>query len=116
MNCLFLILGSLFSALSFFAYAISSLVSPRMISEFERFGMSSSRVLICILQILGAAGLIVGCFVTPIGILAAGALALMMLVAVGVRIKIGDGFLLSLPAVLYLILNSALVYLFLSCK
>jgi len=40
---------------------------------------------------------------------AAGGLALMMLVAIGVRIRIKDTFVQTLPAIFYLILNAYLV-------
>lgn len=77
-----------------------------MILEFKRFGMTDTQRLITgSLQLLGAAGVIVGLFIPIIGLLASGGLTFMMLVAFMVRIKIKDGFLQSSPSLLFLVLN-----------
>jgi len=79
-----------------------------MKQEFERYRLGSQRPLVGGLQWSAAVGLMVGLSQPWIGRLAAGGLALMMLVAVGVRIRIGDSLLLTLPALGYLLLNAYL--------
>ena len=66
-----------------------------------RFGLSPLRKLIGLLQICGALGLLAGFRFPLLGQTAAGGLALMMLLAILVRIKIHDGFLKTTPAILY---------------
>ncbi len=104
---------SALSSVSFLWYAIDCLTTERMKLEFERYGLSRYRMLTGILQICGVVGLWIGYAVPVIGVLAASGLVIQMLLALGVRIKIKDGFLNSLPAVFYLILNAGLVYLYL---
>lgn len=43
-------------------------------------------------------------------LLASGGLAVLMLLGFGVRLKIGDGFWLSLPSFLFMLLNGYLCY------
>lgn len=66
----------------------------------------SQRLLTGSLQLLGSAGLVMGFFLPFIGVLASAGLAIMMLVAFIVRIKIRDGFLESAPSLLFLVLNA----------
>lgn len=104
---------SLFSALSFLVYAIGCLFSASMVSEFDRYGFAKYRITTGLLQLLGVAGLLVGYVIPLIGALAAGGLALQMFIAVGIRIKIGDGALRMTPALFYLAINGYLVLLYL---
>jgi len=77
-----------------------------MVLEFKRFGLpDSQRLLTGTLQLLGSAGLLSGLFLPVIGAMASGGLAMMMLVAFFVRMKIRDGFLESAPSLLFLVLN-----------
>ena len=104
---------SILSAASFLWYAIDCLTTVRMKLEFERYGLDRYRMLTGILQICGVIGLWIGYVVPVIGVLAASGLAIQMVLALCVRIRIKDGLLSSLPAVFYLILNTGLVYLYL---
>jgi hypothetical protein len=97
-----------FSALSFLFYGFSYYFSSAMKDEFERYGLEKFAFLTSTLQILGGLGLIVGLQFYPILILSSGGLALLMLFGFFVRLKIRDGFWRSLPAFLYLVLNSYL--------
>ncbi|MFT6181824.1 MAG: putative membrane protein YphA (DoxX/SURF4 family) [Paracoccaceae bacterium] len=97
---------NLFCALSFIAYGVSCLAAAHMVREFERFGLPNYRKLTGILQLLGAVGLLIGFRFPIIGALAAGGLALQMLIGFGVRLKIRDHFLQSLPAFAYLLINA----------
>jgi len=76
-----------------------------------RFGLASLRNLIGLLQICGALGLLAGLRFPLLGQTAAGGLALMMLLAILIRIKIHDGFLKTTPAVLYFLVNGYLALL-----
>jgi len=94
------------NALFFLLYGLQCFTSNKMVLEFERFGLPDSRrILTGVLQLLGSAGLLVGFLMPVIGFLASGGLAIMMLVAFAVRIKIRDGFLESAPSFVFLLLN-----------
>ena len=99
---------TLFSAISFLAYGIGCFTSRHLQKEFVRFGLSSLRQRIGFLQICGAMGLLAGFRFPLLGQTAAGGLALMMLLAILIRIKIRDGFLKTTPALLYFLLNAYL--------
>ena len=60
------------------------------------------------LQLLGAAGLVVGFELPWVGRFSAGGLALLMLCGTGVRIKIRDSIFQTVPAFSYLVLNAYL--------
>lgn len=98
------------SALSFLFYGISYFTSQELKDEFKRYGLEKFGPLTAILEILGATGLLVGLLVPLILSLAAGGLALLMLLGFGVRIKIRDGFWLSLPSFLFMLLNAYIFY------
>lgn len=92
-------------AFVFLVYGISLLISSSMVIDFERFGLAKFRVLTGVLEVLGAVGVVAGIkwpIVTPF---AAAGLCLLMLAGVIVRVRSGDGVLLSLPAALLMIVN-----------
>ena len=94
----------LFCALSFIAYGLGCLGTQRMAREFRRYRLSGYRVLTGRLQLLGAAGLLVGFALPMIGGLAAGGLSLQMACGLGVRIRLGDPWLQCVPAAFYMLL------------
>jgi len=98
----------LFSAISFLGYGSACFLLASFKSEFDRYGLAAQRPLVGALQLGAALGLVAGWDQPWIGRAASGGLALMMLVAVGVRIKIKDPLLRTTPAVLYLALNAYL--------
>ncbi|MEQ1853630.1 MAG: DoxX family protein [Chthoniobacteraceae bacterium] len=98
----------LFSALSFLAYGTACFFSWYMKREFERYRLGSQRTLVGGLQVCAAIGLLAGLSQPWMGRAAAAGLALMMLVAVGTRIRIKDTLLQTVPAVIYLALNAYL--------
>ncbi len=98
----------LFSALSFFGYGTACFFSPYMKREFERYRLGSQRTLVGGLQMCAAIGLLAGLSHPWMGRAAAAGLALMMLIAVGVRIRIKDTLLQTVPALIYLALNAYL--------
>lgn len=97
-----------FSALSFLGYGSACFFSSYMKREFDRYGVGAQRALIGGLQVCAAIGLMAGLSQPWMGRAAAAGLALMMLVAVGVRIKIKDTLVQTTPAVIYLALNAYL--------
>lgn len=99
-----------FSGLSFLVYGLGCFFSVRLKREFVRYGLESYCLWVGALQVSAALGLLAGLNQPWIGRLAAAGLAGMMLGAVGVRIKIRDSFLQTLPALVYFLLNG---YLFL---
>ena len=92
------------SAVSFVGFGLGYLTVPQMRAEFARYGMANLRVLAACLQIAGGLGQGVGLWVPKLNTAASAGLAAMMLVAVGVRIHVGDPALRTIPAVAYLLL------------
>ncbi len=79
--------------------------------EFERYRLGSQRILVGALQVAASLGLVAGLSQPWIGRSAAGGLALMMLVAVGVRVQINDSSVQTIPALFYLLLNAYLCWM-----
>lgn len=79
-----------------------------MAVEFVRYRLAGQRWLVGALQIAAALGLVLGLREPWIGRAAATGLSLMMLLAVGVRIKIKDSFVQALPAFFFFALNAYL--------
>ena len=100
----------LISSLSFLAYGINWFVSPHMKSEFKRFGLEKFGLLVAILEIGGALGLLAGLYLNSILLISSGGLALLMLLGFLTRIRVKDSFLISLPALFYLGLNSFIFF------
>ena len=98
----------LFSAFSFLGYGSACFFSSRMKQEFLRYRLASQRIRVGALQWFAGVGLLAGMSQPWIGQAAAGGLALMMLVAVIVRIHIKDTMLQTIPALFYLAINTYL--------
>lgn len=98
----------LFSALSFLGYGSACFFSSYMKQEFLRYRLGSQRLLVGALQCCAGIGLLAGTSQPWIGQAAAGGLALMMLIAVVVRIRIKDRMRQMIPALFYLLLNAYL--------
>jgi uncharacterized membrane protein YphA (DoxX/SURF4 family) len=105
---------TIISALSFLYYGFSFFLNSGMKEEFERYGLDQFRKLIGCLQLLGGTGLLVGLVWRPASIIASGGLALLMLIGFGVRIKMKDGFLPSLPSFIFMVLNGYICFAALS--
>jgi hypothetical protein len=94
------------SGLSFIYFGISCFISEFIISEFIRYGLAKFRVLTGILQLLGAAGLLIGLYFSPRMLLfAAVGLSILMMCGFIVRISINDNFFKCLPSFLFAGLN-----------
>lgn len=102
---LFVVL-TIVSGVSFLVYGASCVFSKAMVREFERFGLSQFRVLTGWLELFGGAGLLLGLRYLPLLCLSAAGLALLMLLGVGVRVRMQDGVLLTLPALMLLMINA----------
>ncbi len=98
----------LFSAISFLGYGSACFLSSYLKQEFERYRLGSQRMLVGALQLGAAIGLVAGLDQPLIGRAASGGLALMMVVAAGVRIKIQDTLPQTTPALFYMTLNAYL--------
>lgn len=93
------------SIAAFLFYGFGCLFSDGMVAEFERFGLSRFRRLTGALEILGALGLLAGYVIDPLVPLAAGGLALLMLLGVLTRFRVRDSLLATSPAILLLAVN-----------
>lgn len=98
------------SSISFILFGCGCFVSRAMRKEYDRYGLGKFRSLVGILQVLGAMGLLVGLHTSWIGQFSAAGLALMMLCGVGVRIKIKDTVIQTIPAFAYMVLNAYLAF------
>ena len=99
-------LAILLSSCAFLFYGINCLSSRKMKDEFKRFGLDKQRVLTGILQILGALGLILGFFMSPIlTLIASAGLTILMLSGFIVRIKIKDRLAQALPSLIFTLMN-----------
>ena len=81
-----------------------------MMTEFDRYGIPQYRKLTGVLQLLGALGIIIGVWIDFLQILSTLGLFLLMLFGVITRIMIKDGFIKTLPALFYCLLNGYLCY------
>jgi uncharacterized membrane protein YphA (DoxX/SURF4 family) len=78
------------SAIGFLGYGIGCLTTARMREEFIRYRLPQMRILTGTLQIAAGLGLLLGYAYPVCAFLAALGLSLMMIVAIGVRLKIRD--------------------------
>jgi uncharacterized membrane protein YkgB len=95
-----------FSAVSFLAYGAGCFTSRHLEKEFIRYGFSSQRHMIGILQICGALALVAGWWLPLLGKAGGYGLSLMMFVAIMVRIRIRDSLVQTMPAIFYFLLNA----------
>ena len=97
---------TLFSSLAFIYFGVQCFYSKFIISEFVRYGLVKFRILTGILQLLGAAGLLIGLYFNPkILLFASIGLGLLMVCGFIVRVSISDSFFKSLPSFSFAALN-----------
>jgi len=101
---------TLVSSVTFLTYGILYFFSPQLKNEFRRFGLEKFGVLTALLEILGALGLLVGFFSTPILLLSSGGLALLMFFGLIARVRVKDSLVASLPAFILMVLNAYIFY------
>jgi uncharacterized membrane protein YphA (DoxX/SURF4 family) len=107
-----LVLLAVASALSFLFYGAETLFANPPRGEFERYGMPRVRIFVGSMQLVGAAGVLIGLFVAPLGATAAAGLTLMMLLGLAARWRVHDIPRLMIPAGTLAALNAVLVVLF----
>ena len=100
------------SALSFTYYGLGCILSPRLHDEYLRYGIPHLRVVSGTLQLLGAAAVVIGLVVGPLGAAASAGLCLMMVLGVSMRLRMHDTFRMMVPAASLAVINGAIVYLF----
>lgn len=96
------------SGLSFLFFGLSCLFSEFMVFEFKRYQLDNFRVLVGILQMLGAVGLFIGFYSKNWAVLASLGLGILMTLGFIVRLKIKDSFILAFPSFFFAVLNMAL--------
>jgi hypothetical protein len=79
-----------------------------MRDEFERFGMAKFRILTGIIEILGAAGTLLGLFWTPLFIFSTLGLGTLMLLGLVTRVRVRDPIVQMLPALSLMVVNYTL--------
>lgn len=84
---------------------------PEVVATYTRVGVPEERLnLLAALLLAGAAGLVVGLFVTPVGVATAAALVAYFVLAIGAHLRARDGANAFVPA-LYLLLALATLLL-----
>jgi uncharacterized membrane protein len=77
-----------------------------MVEDFQRFGLERLRMLTGFLEVLGGSGLLVGLKWRPALFLSSAGLSLLMLIAFGVRLKMRDSIVQSLPSLALMLVNA----------
>ena len=95
----------LFSGLSHLLYGVFTFTIPFYKTEFIRYGFEDYRSIIGFAQIAFGICLLIGLRSNKLTLFSSFALTLLMAGALGTRIYIGDGFLDSTPAFVYLTVN-----------
>lgn len=103
------------SAILFLYYGVTFFTNAGMEEEFRRYELDKFRKLIGCLQLLGGAGLLVGLMWNPALVMASVGLTLLMLIGFGVRVKMKDGLLPSLPSFIFMLLNGYICFAALFC-
>lgn len=96
--------------MSFYAYVASYFIAPHMKNEFKRFNLEKLGFFTIILELLGATGLLVGLKFNIILTISSFGLGLLMFFGLVVRIRLKDSIWISLPAVIFMILNFYIFY------
>lgn len=87
-------------------FGFNCFYSKFIISEFDRYDLSKFRKLTGFLQLIGAVGLLVGLYLSPIILLLASTgLFLLMIAGFIVRLKIKDNFIKSSPSFSFAAIN-----------
>ena len=102
---------TIFSGLSFLIFGYLCFFSIYFKSEFNRYGIPNYRKTTGFFQSLGGISLILGIFIYELEIISSLGLTILMLMGVGVRLKIKDGLLRTMPAIFYVIVNALIFYL-----
>ena len=99
---------SIISGVSFIFFGLACFFSDVFMNEFDRYGLSKFLNIVGFFQLLGGMGCIIGIFYRKLLIISSLGLSVMMLLGVGVRVKINDTLIQTLPALIYLIINTTI--------
>jgi hypothetical protein len=94
------------SSLTFLIYGGLCLSSLSMVEDFQRFGLERLRMLTGLLEVLGGSGLLVGLKWPPALSISSAGLSLLMLIGFGVRVKMRDSIVQSLPSLALMLVNA----------
>ena len=95
-----------FSGVSFVVYGLMCFYSKSMADDFHRVGLDDLRVLTGVLEFVGGFGLLVGLRWRPALWMSSAGLALLMLIAFAIRMKMRDGLGVSLPSFSLMLVNA----------
>lgn len=76
-----------------------------MENDFHRFGLDILRVPTGVLELLGGSGMLIGLKWQPAVWISSTGLAVLMLIAFGIRMRMRDGVAVSLPSLVLMLLN-----------
>lgn len=93
------------SIAAFLFYGSACLLSPKLVAEFERYGLARWRVLVGMLEIAGAVGLLAGQIFPLLKIAASAGLFLLMLCGLWARWRIRDPWYALVPAFVLGVIN-----------
>ena len=97
------------SIVAFAWHGVALIWTQAMAADFARYGLGHQRALAGAFHLAGSAGLLLGLWVRPLLPFAAGGLALLMLIAIGFRLKVRDPLPTILPAIAFCAVNVFLV-------
>jgi len=92
--------------ITFLVYGGLCLSSLSMVEDFQRFGLERLRTLTGLLEVLGGSGLLAGLKWPPALSISSAGLSLLMLIAFGVRLKMRDSIVQSLPSLALMLVNA----------
>ena len=95
---------------AFLIYGVLALTSNSAVDDFQRFDLQNLRKLTGILEILGGFSLLVGLKWLPALWIGSGGLALLMLIAFSVRLRMKDSLAQSLPSFALACLNLFILF------
>lgn len=98
------------SGVTFLIYGVVCFYSVSMANDFHRFGLDYLRIPTGILELLGGAGLLIGLKWTPATWISSAGLALLMLIAFAIRMRMRDNIAVSLPSFTLILLNLYILY------
>ncbi len=106
-----ILLLTILNTLAFIIYGVLCLTTDSMMNEFERYGLLKFRTLTGYLEVLGGLGCIVGYYFNNyLNLAACLGLALLMTAGVIIRVRVGDPFIQTIPAIALGVINYYLFY------
>ena len=104
------IITIILSSLSFIGYSLAYFIAPKLRTEFKELKIDKLSKLVVFLELLGAFGLLIGFFFTPILIVSSLGLSVLMLLGVLIRLRHKQHFKLTLQALFFMLLNGFIFF------